>query len=138
MPRAKQEVSLVHRQQRPGVVFSFIFMKYVITAAWKRDKPQSHHPFAFFLLPVLHFKLIQTDFPPSSVSSFTILPQRFQPCYLHFFVLPVIHPSLLLQPSAFSSAELSLLQRSSPIHQPNFPFQNFLGIPIKYFKIRTS
>lgn len=41
---------------------------------------------AIFLLLVLHFKLIQTDFPPSSpsYSSFTSLTQRFDFCYLHF------------------------------------------------------
>lgn len=90
---------------------------------------------AFFLLPVLHFKLIQTDFPPSSVSnsSFASLPQRFHLCYLH----PTIHPSLHLQPSAFYSMQLSRLKRSFPICQPTF--QNFcLSFPLEHLKTRTS
>lgn len=100
---------------------------------------------AFFLLLVIHFKLIQTDFPPSSVShsSFASFPQRFHPCYLHFFVLSTIHPSLPpsfhLQPSAFSSMQLTPLERASPICQPTFSFQNFcLNFPIKYLKTGTS
>lgn len=95
MLRAKQEVSLLHLQQRPGVVFSFIFMEYVITAAWKRDKPQFQHP--------LRFSFSQCSISSlSRLTSLHLLSQALQ-SYLKGFS-PVTFTSSFSPPSIHHSS----------------------------------
>lgn len=140
---ANQKISLSTLQQHPGVVFSFISMKCVITAAWKWDKPQFHHPlhFSFSLCSISSFSRLTSLHVPRHIKALQAYLKGFTtlPSLLHSPHHTSIPSSFHLQPSAFSSVKLSLLERFSPVCQPGPLFKTSSYIfPIKYFKTRTS
>lgn len=124
---AHQEVFLTTLQQCPGVVFSFMFMKYVITAGLKWDEPQFHHPLHFFFSQCLISSLSRRTSPRLLSSlNFGSLPQGFHPCHLQFLILPSIHPPLAAN-QIFKNQNIlkCFIEKTphthTPAHQSNYP-----------------